>query len=379
MKKVLIIDDIDENRYLLHSLFKNHDWNVIEACDGADGLEKAQKELPDLIISDLLMPVMDGYTLLRKCKESEQLKEIPFVVYTATYTDQQDKQLAFDLGADAFIIKPMDPKEFMEKIDDLLETSKIDKSSNKTSSTAGGNHYKEYSEVLVHKLEKKIKELEEANKKFEEEITKRKEIEEELRKSNEKLANILESTVNALAYITELRDQYTAGHQRRVKKLAKAIAERMNLDEEQISNLELAAVVHDVGKIVIPAEILNKPGKLSELEMTLIHLHPTAGRDIFKQVVFAIPISEIIYQHHERINGSGYPQGLSDNEIMIEAKILAIADVVEAMSSHRPYRPAPGIEAAIEEIEKNAGILYDEEVVKTCIKILKEEDFTFED
>jgi response regulator RpfG family c-di-GMP phosphodiesterase len=379
MKKVLIIDDVEENRYLLYSLFKNHNWDIIEAGDGADGFEKAQKELPDLIVSDLLMPVMDGYTLLRKCKESEQLKAIPFVVYTATYTDEQDKQLAFDLGADAFIIKPKDPKEFMEKIDDLLETSKVEKSSNRSSSTAGENHYKEYSEVLVHKLEKKIKELQEANKKFEEEITKRKEIEEELRKSNEKLANIIESTVNALAYITELRDQYTAGHQRRVKKLAKAIAERMHLDKEQIFNIELASMVHDVGKIMIPAEILNKPGKLSNLEMTLIKSHPEAGRDIFKHVDLTLPVSEIIYQHHERINGSGYPQGLKNDEIMLEAKIIGVADVVEAMSSHRPYRPAPGLDAALKEIEENAGILYDTEVVRNCIEIIREEGFDFEE
>ncbi|MFO7881318.1 MAG: response regulator [Kosmotogaceae bacterium] len=380
MKKVLIVDDIDENRYLLNTLFKSSNWEVLEAQNGAEALEKAKHEIPNLIISDLLMPVMDGYTLLRKLKEDEQLKKILFVVYTATYTDRQDKQLAMDLGADAFIIKPMDPESFMKKINNLLENSKLNKTKKEHFSSSNGKpHYKEYSEVLDRKLEKKISVLQEANKKLKEEIAKRKETEEALKRSHEMLSNMLESIANALAYTTELRDQYTAGHQRRVKKLVKTIAERMNLHENQIFNLRMAAAVHDVGKIVIPSEILNKPGKLSKLEKTLTHLHPTAGREIFKQVDFAIPVSEILYQHHERLNGSGYPQGLTDNEIMIEAKILAVADVVEAMTSNRPYRPAPGIDAAIEEIEKNAGILYDKEVVNTCIKILSEEGFTFEE
>jgi putative nucleotidyltransferase with HDIG domain len=158
-----------------------------------------------------------------------------------------------------------------------------------------------------------------------------------------------------------------------------AIAEKMQLDPERVDTLRLAALVHDVGKIQVPSEILNKPGKLSDLEMSLIKEHPTAGWKLFRDIEFTHPLAEIIYQHHERLDGSGYPRGLKNGEILLEAKILAVADVVEAMSSHRPYRQALGIDAALEEIEKNAGKLYDPEVVKNCIKLFREDGFAFKD
>lgn len=380
MKRVLIVSDIDENRYLLKSLMKSHDWEVDEASNGSEALEKAKKSPPSLVISDFLMPLMDGYTLLRKWKEDEKLQNIPFVVYTATYTEPKDRQLAMELGADDFLIKPMDPKEFMVQVDKIIGRA-LTKKTKRTKKTMEEqkDHFKMYSEVLVQKLEKKINELQEANKNFEEEIEKRKNTEEALRKSMEKLSNMTESAVNALAYASELRDQYTAGHQKKVMKLATAIAKKMKLDEEHIFALRLAAIVHDVGKITVPAEILNKPGQLNNIEISLIRQHPVAGRDIFKQFDIDFPISEIIYQHHERLDGSGYPEGIKGDEIMLEAKILAVSDVVEAMSSHRPYRPAPGIKAALEEIEKNSGTLYDPEVVKICLQLFREEEFSFDE
>ena len=210
-------------------------------------------------------------------------------------------------------------------------------------------------------------------------ITERKKAEEALQESITQMSRITESAIEALAGAVDLRDPYTAGHQRRVARLAVRIAERMRMDSKRIMTLRLAAMIHDAGKIQVPSEILNRPGKLGDLEMSLIREHPKSGWELFKDIEFAIPLAEIIHQHHERLDGSGYPRGLTEEEILPEAKILAVADVVEAMSSHRPYRQALGVEAALQEIEQNAGILYDKEAVDNCVELFKEEGFEFEE
>ncbi len=209
-------------------------------------------------------------------------------------------------------------------------------------------------------------------------ITERKRAEEELKRSFWKLQRTLEGTVNALASTVEKRDLYTAGHQRRVTQLACAIAKEMGLSEEKIEGIRVAGILHDIGKVHIAAEILNKPIKLSEIEMVLVKTHAQVGYDILKTVEFSSPVAQTVLQHHERLDGSGYPQGLSGDEILVEAKILAVADVVEAMSSHRPYRPAYSINTALEEISENRGILYAPEVVDACLIIFKERGFEFE-
>lgn len=209
-------------------------------------------------------------------------------------------------------------------------------------------------------------------------ITERKRAEEELKRSFWKLQRTLEGTVNALASTVEKRDLYTAGHQRRVTQLACAIAKEMGLSEEKIEGIRVAGILHDIGKVHIAAEILNKPIKLSEIEMVLVKTHAQVGYDILKTVEFSSPVAQTVLQHHERLDGSGYPQGLSGDEILVESKILAVADVVEAMSSHRPYRPAYSINTALEEISENRGILYAPEVVDACLIIFKERGFEFE-
>jgi len=206
-------------------------------------------------------------------------------------------------------------------------------------------------------------------------ITERKQAEEELQRSYHKLRETLIATVNTLASTVEMRDQYTAGHQRRVTMLACAIAEEMGLTEEQFDGLRLAGLVHDIGKIAVPAEILSKPGRISETEFNIIKTHPQAGYDLLKEIEFPWPVARIVLQHHERLDGSGYPQGLKDGGIMLEARILGVADVVEAMASHRPYRPALGIEAALEEITKNRGVLYDPEVADVCARLFIDKGF----
>lgn len=186
----------------------------------------------------------------------------------------------------------------------------------------------------------------------------------------------LEGTVQAVSAMVEMRDPYTAGHERRVAELATAIAGEMGLLEDQVRGIHLAGTIHDMGKIQIPAEILSKPGRLTEVEYSLIKQHPQTGYDILKNIEFPWPIAQMVLQHHERLDGSGYPLGLKGGEIMLEARILAVSDVVEAMASHRPYRPGLGLPAALGEIRKNRGKFYDEGVVDACIRLFEEKSYT---
>ena len=201
----------------------------------------------------------------------------------------------------------------------------------------------------------------------------------EQKQAQEKLQKALEGTIQAVGMTTEQRDPYTAGHQRRVTQLACAIAREMGLSEEQVESIRIAGLMHDIGKMSIPAEILSKPSKLSDMEFRLIQDHPQVAYDILKTIEFPWPIAQIVLQHHERMDGSGYPQGLKGEEIVQEARILAVADVVEAMASHRPYRPAHGIEKALEEISRNQGTLYDSDVANACLRLFAEERFEFQE
>ena len=200
---------------------------------------------------------------------------------------------------------------------------------------------------------------------------------EKIRKQFLQLQENLEDTIKAIATIVEMRDPYTAGHQRRVAELACAIAKNMGLSDEQVHGIHLAGIVHDLGKIQIPAEILSKPGIISAIEFGLIKEHPRSGFDILKDVNFPWPIAQMVLQHHERLDGSGYPQGLKGDEILLEAKILSVADVVEAMASHRPYRPGLGIEPALAEISRGRDAQFDPQVVDACLTLFKEKQYDF--
>ena len=198
-----------------------------------------------------------------------------------------------------------------------------------------------------------------------------------LKESYQRLQKTMQDTIGVIAKVVEVKDPYTSGHQHRVSQLATSIAQELKLPPNKLEGIRIAALVHDIGKISIPAEILSKPTKLNEIEYNLIKDHSQIGYDILKTIDFPWPVAQIILQHHEKINGSGYPRGLKGDEILLEAKIICVADVVEAMSSHRPYRPALGIDKALEEISKNKGILYVPEVVDACLKIFKEKKFKF--
>lgn len=208
-------------------------------------------------------------------------------------------------------------------------------------------------------------------------ITARKEMETFQAQALAKIRAAFGATIRVLNKLVEAKDPYTGGHQKRVANLSRIIATEMKLSVEQIDGLRLAAEIHDIGKIIVPSEILNKPGVISESEWGLVKNHVKVGYELLKDIEFPWPVAEIIYQHHERLNGSGYPRGLKGDQIIIEARILAVADVVEAMSSHRPYREAHSIEETMAEIEANRGILYDEKVVDVCLKLFKEKGYIF--
>jgi PAS domain S-box-containing protein/putative nucleotidyltransferase with HDIG domain len=209
-------------------------------------------------------------------------------------------------------------------------------------------------------------------------VTESREMEEFLKQSYEKLQRALQGSIYAAAKMVEIRDPYTAGHQQKVAQLATAIAADIKLPEEQVNYVGLSAMVHDIGKIYIPAEILTRVGTLSDLEFKLIKTHVQRSYEILKDIEFPWPVAEIVLQHHERLDGSGYPKGLKSDEILLEAKILGVADTVEAISTHRPYRSAPGAGEALEEITRNKGTLYDVNIVDSCMSLFYEKGFRFQ-
>jgi putative two-component system response regulator len=290
---------------------------------GEEAVQKAKVLRPDLVLMDIVLEgEMDG---IEAAAQIKSLCEIP-IVYLTAYADQKTLERAKITEPYGYILKPFDDRDLHITIDIGLHK---------------------------HRMERKLRETE------------------------ERLRKTLEDTIRALASAVELRDPYTAGHQRRVSDLSCAIASEMGLPSEQIDGLRLAGLVHDVGKIRVPAEILSWPNQLSELDFSLIKAHPQAGYDIMKTISFPYPVARIVLQHHERIDGSGYPFGLKRDQILIEARILAVADVVEAIASHRPYRAALGITHALDEISNKSNILFDPDPVRACLHLFKEKNFKF--
>jgi PAS domain S-box-containing protein/putative nucleotidyltransferase with HDIG domain len=205
-------------------------------------------------------------------------------------------------------------------------------------------------------------------------ITRRKQAEEKNIQGTEKLVRVMDEIIEAMARMVEIRDPYTAGHQRRVSEIAAAIAQEMGLPQDKVEATRVAGMVHDIGKIYVPAEILSKPAHLNEMEYRMIKQHPRLSYEILGSIEFPWPVADIVFQHHERMDGSGYPAGISGEDISIEARIIAVADVVEAMGSHRPYRPSLGIKQALEEISKNKGVLYDPKVVDASLRLLTDKE-----
>jgi len=233
---------------------------------------------------------------------------------------------------------------------------------------------------IEKKKDQPIEELQEMHEKvaeLEKIVVRYNQLEKELKQSYEKLQIFIEGIAHIIMKVVEIRDPYLIGNHQRVSKLATAIAQEMKLPQDKIEGVKFASLVHDVRKVNLPTEIVSKPSKLIEVEFNLVKNHPRVGYNILKKVDFPWPIAEIVFQHQEKIDGSGYPRGLKGDEILIEAKILGVANVVEAMSSYKSYRPALSISESLAEISKYKNILFDPEVVDICIKLFKKKEFKF--
>lgn len=236
--------------------------------------------------------------------------------------------------------------------------------------------FKQDLEAVIRDQSSELNRLQDA---FRRQVTLLEQEEEVLKKSFSKAERLLEDTIGAITIIAQKKDPYTAGHQQKVSQLACAIAREMGLSGEQVRVIRISSLLHDVGMLFVPAEYLAKPGKLSDAEFSMIKAHPDTDYQILKTIDFSFNIADIVQQHHERLDGSGYPEGLKGDAICLESRIIAVADVVEAMVSKRPHRPAPGVEAAIKEIERGRGTLYDPDAVDACLRLFREQDFRFQD
>ena len=326
---ILVVDDEETLRYLISEGVERSGYGCSVAADGLEALKILEDKGADVVISDIMMPGMDGIELAKRIKKEHDAD----VILITGFIDEYAYDNVIEIGVSDFLEKPIGIDE------------------------------------LVLRLRRVLRER--VN------IRERNRAEKELRDSLKKLRAAMESIVEALVLAIEKKDPYTSGHQKRVATLATAIAKDMGLPQDQIDGVRMAAMVHDIGKNAIPGQILSKPAKLKNLEMEIIKEHPQIGYDILKGIEFPSPVAQMVLQHHERIDGSGYPQGLLGGEIYLGAKILGVADVVEAMASHRPYRASLGIDKAIDEISKNSGILYDSAVVDAGLILLREKGFQF--
>lgn len=332
--KILAVDDTPASLKLLTNLLKTEGYEVRSAISGELALQSAINNPPELILLDIRMPDMDGFEVCRQLKMRTETQSIP-IIFVSALSETEEKVQGFDLGAVDFVTKPYQRQELLARVHTHLEVVRL-------------------RNQLAGLVEERTKEL---------------------RVSEVKLRNSLMDFITAIGATIEMRDPYTAGHQRRVASLAVAIGNELLLSRDEIEGLRLASVVHDIGKIRVPAEILSKPGKLSDIEFSLIKQHVENGYEILKAIDFPWPIAQIVLQHHERLDGTGYPYGLKAESILLEARILAVADVVEAMMSHRPYRAALGIEVALQEIELNSGKSFDAHIVSACLKLFRESDY----
>lgn len=333
---VLIVDDNATNIDLLVSTLKD-DYRLGIAKKGSSALEYAAKYHPDLILLDIMMPEMDGYEVCTRLKSDPETSTIPLIFITAK-SETADKTRAFEMGAVDYITKPFHAAEVKARVRTHIALEEMQ------------------SRLQSHNLQ----------------------LEQLVQQKTLELREMLEASIHSMALMAEIRDPYTAGHQQRVAKLACAIAARMGLSERIIEGIHIAGILHDVGKIRVPVSILNRTGKLLSAELEVIKIHPQIGFELLKNIPFPWPCAQMVFQHHERLDGSGYPLGIRGQEMLLESRILAVADVTEATSSFRPYRPAQGMEAALSELKAHRGSYYDPDAVDACSDLLTSGEFQFD-
>jgi len=337
--RVLIVDDEKSIRLSVQSLLQDAGYEVSVAEDTRGARALLAGGDYDVVVSDIVLPGASGVTLLQAIREASPDVQVIMMTGEPTVETAAD---AVRAGASDYLAKPVTKDSILKAVSRAAETKRM-WDENRRLQAENGRY-----QVNLEKL---------------------------VRQRTAELREALEGTICAMASAVESRDPYTAGHQQRVARLARTIAEEMGLTDEQVQGTYHAGLVHDLGKISVPAEILSSPAKLGNEEMGIIRKHPETGSRILGGVRFPWPLAEIVRQHHERRDGSGYPLGLSGDAIRIEARIIAVADVVEAMASHRPYRPALGIDAALAEIVGKRAIQYDAETVDACVRLFREKGF----
>ncbi len=481
--KVLAIDDSPDNLLTLEAVLGDAlpECRLTTASNGPSGIALARAEDPDVILLDIIMPGMDGYSVCRQLKEDHRLRAIPVVFLTALRDDRDSRVKAVEVGAEAFLSKPFDDVELVVRVRAMAKikaANRLVRQEKEELARLVGERTDELSRELANrkwaqealeKSERRFRGLIErslvgvyilqrgvflyCNRRLEQmfgygagellgvhiadvivaedlpellvqvenrdssrpplqargrrrdgglidlelaanfsevdvdaatvgmvqDITERRRAREQIERHVAELEEAFMSTVMMATTLGEMRDPYTAGHERRVAAMAVAIGAELGFDKDRLKGLRVGALLHDIGKINIPAEILAKPGKLSEIEWKIIRQHCQSGCDVLSNIACAWPLAQMAFQHHERLDGSGYPQGLHGEEILFEARVIAVADVVEAMSSHRPYRPGRGIAAALEEIASGRGTLYDSAAVDACLKLFSEENYVIPD
>ncbi|MFZ5569071.1 MAG: HD-GYP domain-containing protein [Thermodesulfobacteriota bacterium] len=330
---VLIVDDNPTNLDLLVNTL-NRDYRLGVAKNGVKALDYARREKPDIILLDIMMPEMNGFEVCARLKADAGTSHIPVIFITAL-DDATRKSKGFEIGAVDYITKPFLTEEVQARVRTHLALKAM---------------HEELAAQNID-LEKKV-----ADKTAE-------------------IQAMLAATITVISLMAETRDPYTAGHQQRVAVLATAIAKRMGLSAEIVRTTELAGILHDIGKIRIPTALINRPGELLKTERELIKIHPRVGYDLLKTIPFQLPVADVVLQHHEHLDGSGYPAGLAGDQIRLESRIITVADVTEAQSSYRPYRPALGLEVALAELSENSGKYYDPEVVRACLALFREDGF----
>ncbi len=328
---LLIVDDDDSfvkiTKLKLEKHFSGDKIKIYTAQDGKVALRLIKSIDIDIVLADINMPAMSGLELLEETRLVD--KNIKFIMVSADHSLADIRQ-AMNSGAFDFLLKPVD-------FDDLFLTV-----------------LKSINEVEAQQL-----------------------LEGQLENSYKKLKQTVQEIVHAISTMEEMRDPYTAGHMRRVAQLAKAIAIEMDLSVDKVESIYMAGCLHDIGKICVPSEILTKPGMLTKNELHLVRDHAQAGYSILKMIDFPWPIADIVRMHHEKLDGSGYPQGLKSDEILLESKILSVADVMEATAYHRPYRPALGHNKGVDVLKAGRGIFFDAEIVDICLELFSSKRFVF--
>ncbi len=335
MANILVVDDDKIVRTLLHQMLQFEGHNCELAADCQEARNHLKTKDYELILCDINLPGESGMDFVKSV--SADYRDTATIIVSGI-NDAEVAKSALKRGIYDYIMKPVKINRLSVSVANALRR----------------------------------RQLEIANRAYKEDL------ERMIVERTAKLQKALDGFVRTIALTVETRDPYTAGHQKRVADLACAIARECGLLEKQIEGIRMAGIIHDLGKISVPAEVLSKPSRLTANEFNLIKEHPQTGFDILKEIEFPWPIAEIVLQHHERCDGSGYPQGLSGDEILIEARIIAVADVVEAMASHRPYRPGKGLKKALDEVASNRGTFYDSNVVDACLNVFNHHKFTLE-